>query len=177
MNEILNSCRTIPGTIFCQPIDIRLFMAYYDQYVDKENGNMESMLPNGYVTSPAKLYGNYKNIREVTVRLFRDTEIQYYLLTGSEYCGDRKKVSAYFASNPSTGSLTRANTCTTWRRAASARRASSPRFSKTPSHRAVSLRCSRICSAEAVTVICRFPAAEPLLPDRLRRVVGRKRIS
>ena len=67
-------------------------MAYYDQYVDKENGNMESMLPNGYVTSPAKLYGNYKNIREVTVRLFRDTEIQYYLLTGSEYCGDRKKV-------------------------------------------------------------------------------------
>jgi len=92
MNEILNSCRTISDTIFCQPIDICLFMAYYDQYVDKENGNMESMLPNGYVTSPAKLYGNYKNIREVTVRLFRDTEIQYYLLTGSEYGGDRKKV-------------------------------------------------------------------------------------
>ena len=104
---------------------------------------MESMLPNGYVTSPAKLYGNYKNIREVTVRLFRDTEIQYYLLTGSEYGGDRKKVFSILCVKSVNGIIDESEYV--YDVAASREHAESI-FA--PSHRAVSLRCSRICSAE-----------------------------
>lgn len=53
---------------------------------------MDLLLPNGFEISVPRLYGNYRNIRETTVRLFRDTDIQYYLLTGNEYGRNGRKV-------------------------------------------------------------------------------------
>lgn len=67
---------------------------------------MDSILPGGIAVSIPRLYGDYGSVREVTVRLFKDTDICYYLLTGDRREPPCRKVYSLLCTKIVNGILT-----------------------------------------------------------------------